>query len=282
MVTKELQALVDHANAHQVTLYTLQAGLQGQDILDASTAGPYERMGQFASIGSTMRANNRESLQFLADGTGGRSILDTNEFLPDLGCMREDFESHYSFGYVASHNGDAREHKIEVRVKRPGVHLRYRQSYRDKPALEKTVDRMLAGLFYGMEENPLNVFLEVGEQTAGPSGTVTVPVRLKIPLFKLAILNRDESFQGSLRVFVATRDKDGVTSAVRQVPVPLNIPRKEVLRAMGQFYLYTLTLQLQPGEQRVAVAVRDEIAATTSYLSLGIKISPVNTATVQP
>lgn len=274
VVAKELQALVDHANAHRVTLYTLQAGLQGQRSLDPGTAGPYELMFRFPSIDTTMRANHRDSLQFLADGTGGRSILDTNDFLPGLGRMREDFESHYSLGYVASHNGDAREHKIEVRVKRPGLRLRYRQSYRDKPALEKTVDRMLAGLFYGMEENPLDIALEVGEQTPGPSGSVTVPVRLKIPLFKLAILNRDETFQGSLRLFVATRDKNGGTSAIRQIPVPLQISRKEVLRAMGQFYLYNLTLQLQPGEQQVAVAVRDEIAATTSYLSRGIKVAP--------
>jgi VWFA-related protein len=281
-VAKELQALVDHANAHRVTLYTLQAGLQGPDALDAGTAGPYERMFQFASLGSVLRANNRESLQFLADGTGGRPILDTNDFLPDLSRMREDFESHYSLGYAAAHNGDGREHKIEVRVKRPGVRLRYRQSYRDKPALEKTVDRMLAGLFYGMEENPLEISLEIGEQSAGPSGTVTVPMRLKIPLFKLAILNRDEAFQGSLRLFVATRDKDGGTSPVRQVAVLLQIPRKEVLRAMGQFYVYNLTLQLQPGEQQVAVAVRDEIAATTSYLARGVKVAPVNTTAVKP
>ena len=282
VVAKELQTLVDHANAHRVTLYTLQAGLQGPDALDAGTAGPYERMFQFAGIGAVLRANHRESLQFLADGTGGRSILDTNDFLPDLGRMREDFESHYSLGYVASHNGDAREHKIEVRVKRPGARLRYRQSYRDKPPMEKLVDRMLAGLFYGMEENPLDVSLEVGEQTPGPAGSVTVPVRLKIPLFKLAILNRDETYQGSLRLFVATRDKNGGTSAVRQVPVPLQIPRKEVLRAMGQFYLYNLTLQLQPGEQQVAVAVRDEIAATTSYLSRAVTVAPVNKTAVSP
>ena len=42
---------------------------------------------------------------------------------------------------------------------------------------------------------------------------------------------------------------------------------------MGQFYLYTLTLQLPPGEQRLAVAVRDEIAATTSFLSKGVTVA---------
>jgi hypothetical protein len=65
---------------------------------------------------------------------------------------------------------------------------------------------------------------------------------------------------------------------VKQVAVPLNIPRKEVLRAMGQFYVYTLTLNLPPGEQRVALGVRDEISSTTSYLSRGIKVSPVLTS----
>lgn len=71
----------------------------------------------------------------------------------------------------------------------------------------------------------------------------------------------------------ATRSPDGVNSPVRQVSVPIRIDRKGVLRAMGQFYVYTLTLNLQPGEQRVAIAVRDQIAATTSYLSRAVTVA---------
>jgi VWFA-related protein len=270
-VAKDLQTLAAHANAHRVTLYTLQPGLAAPDASDASF-GPNDRMFQFPSIGSALRASNRESLQFLADETGGRAILDANQFLPDLARMREDFASFYSLGYTPAHNGDGREHKIEVRVKRPGVRLRYRQSYRDKPTLEKTVDRTFAALLYGIEDNPLEIKVEVGDQTPGPAGTWTVPIRLKIPLFKLAILNHEEigTFAGNLRLFVATHTPDGGSSPLRQVEVPIRIPRKQVLNAMGQFYLYTLTLQLKPGEQQVAVAVRDEIGATTSYLSRSV------------
>ena len=72
---------------------------------------------------------------------------------------------------------------------------------------------------------------------------------------------------------VITRDEKGGASAVRQVEVPLNIPRKEVLNALGQYYVYTLTLQMKPGLQHVAVAVRDEIAATTSYLSRPVTVN---------
>ena len=273
-VTKELQDLSAHANAQRVTLYTLQAsGLQAPDA-SAAGFGPEERMFQFPAIGGVLRANDRDSLQLLADETGGRAILDANDFLPDLGRMRRDFESYYSLGYTPAHAGDGREHRIEVKVKRPGLQLRYRQSYRDKPMLEKTADRTLAALLYGLEENPLGIVIELGEQTPGPSGTVSVPIRLRIPLFKLAILNHEAAglFEGSLRLLVATRGEDGRSSPVRQVAVPLKIPRKQVLTAMGQYYVYNLNLQLPPGEQRVAVAVRDEIAATTSYLSRAVTV----------
>jgi hypothetical protein len=145
-------------------------------------------------------------------------------------------------------------------------------SYRDKPAMEKAVDRTLAALLYGVEDNPLQIGVEVGEQVPGPSGTVAVPIRLRIPLHKLAILNQDETYQGSLRLMVATRGEDGRSSPVRQVAVPVKIPRKDVLNALGQFYVYTLTLQLPPGTHRVAVGVRDEIAATTSYLSQSVTV----------
>jgi VWFA-related protein len=283
-VDKELQALAAHANAQRVTLYTLQAsGLQAPDA-SAAGSGPEDQLFQFPSIGAVLRANSRDSLQLLADETGGRSILNTNNFLPDLGRLRQDFESYYSLGYTPAHTGDGREHKIAVKVKRAGVQIRYRQSYRDKPVLEKTVDRTLAALLYGFEENPLGVSVEIGDQVPGKSGSVSVPIRLKIPLFKLAILNHEDSgiFEGSLRVLVATRTPDGGSSPLRQVPVPIRIPRKGVLNAMGQFYLYTLTLELKPGPQQVAIAVRDEIAATTSYLSRAVTVGTTEAAVPQP
>jgi VWFA-related protein len=271
-VAKQLAALVAHANAHRVTLYTLQAsGASGTDASETGF-GPGDRLFQFPSIGSTLRAGLQESLQTLAEGTGGKAILNANDLRADLAGLREDFSTFYSLGYTPAHNGDGKEHKIEVRAKRAGLRLRYRESYRDKPAMEKAVDRTLAALLYGLEENPLQIAVEIGEQTPGPSGSISVPIRLRIPLHKLAILNRDQTYEGALRVLVATRSSDGRSAPVRQVAVPIKIPRKQVLNALGQSYLYTLTLQLAPGQNQVALGVRDEIAATTSYLSRAVTV----------
>ena len=272
-VAKRFEDLAAHASANRVTFYTLQAsGLQTTSSAEVDVS---ERLLQSGTIQQIQTSNLKGSLTALAVDTGGRAMLDANDFLPDLARMQEDFESYYSLGYTPAHNGDGRDHRIEVKLKRPGLKVRYRQTYRDKPVLEKMADRTLAALFHGFEENPLEIQIEIGDPSPAGDGQYSVPVRLRIPLFKLAILNQQETYQGKLRLLVATRDDNGGASPVRQVEVPLNIPRKEVLSALGQYYLYTLTLKMKPGAQHVAVAVRDEIAATTSYLARPVTVGAV-------
>ncbi|MFL6258294.1 MAG: VWA domain-containing protein [Thermoanaerobaculia bacterium] len=269
------QKLAAHASSNRVTFYTLQAsGLEGFATADAG--GELNERGLAVGVVQQIQLNNlKSSLTELAVDTGGRAMLDVNDFLPELARMQEDFESYYSLGYSPGHAGDGKDHRIEVKVRKPGLQVRYRQTYRDKPLLEKLADRTLAALFHGFEENPLEVQIEIGDPAPAEDGQYAVPVRLRIPLFKLAILNQQESYQGKLRLLVATRDEKGGASAVRQVEVPLNIPRKEVLSALGQYYLYTLTLKMQPGAQHVAVAVRDELAAATSYLTRPVQVGAV-------
>jgi VWFA-related protein len=271
-VAKKLEDLAAQASANGVTFYTLQAsGLRGNAAADASY-GAEKSILQDGDIQQIQTSNLKGSLTALADDTGGRFILDTNNFLPELARMQEDFDSYYSLGYSPGHSGDGKVHQISVKLKRPGLRVRYRPSYRDKPAVEKMVDRTLAALLHGIEDNPLGVAVEIGDLTPAEGGDYAVPVRLKIPLFKLAILNQQGNYVGKLRLVVAVRDDAGGLSPLRQVEVPLNIPRKEVLNALGQYYLYTLTLKMKPGAQHFAVAVRDELGATTSYLSRPVTV----------
>ncbi len=282
-VAKRFEDLAAHASANRVTLYTLQAsGLRGF-AAGGAELDPGERRLLSSSVQMIQTTNLRGTLSALAVDTGGRAMFDANDLGPELGRMQEDFESYYSLGYSPAHHGDGRQHKVDVKLKRPGLRVRYRPSYRDKPAMEKAVDRTLTALLHGIEDNPLEVALELGPQTReAASNTWAVPIQLKIPLYKLAIIPKDggDSYQGRLRLLVATRDGKGGTSSVRQVEVPLEISRKEVLNALGQHYLYTLTLKMPAGEQRVAVAVRDELSATTSYLSRAVTVSAATAAAV--
>jgi VWFA-related protein len=274
-------AFTSHANAQRVTLYTLEAaGLQGTAAA-AAEYGLNERVLQLPSVSTVERTNLQNSLFVLASDTGGRAILDANDLRPALAGMQEDFSTYYSLAYSPPHTGDGRQHRIEVRVKRPGLRVRSRQSYRDKPSLERAVDRTLAALFYGSEDNPLEIELKVGDIAPADKGSWTVPVRLRIPLFKLTLLPTAASFEGKLRVLVAT-NSGGKRSPVRQVDVPISIPKEKVLMALGQYYLYEVKLTLGPGEQHVALAVRDEATTTTSFLARTLQVGTAGAQTGSP
>lgn len=272
---EDFDKLAAHANANRVTLYTLQAsGLT--NVAAAEGGSPFEeRMYQLQTMQSIYTANLQNSLTLLATETGGRAILNANDLASDLRRMQEDLGSYYSLGYVPAHSGDGREHRIEVKVRRPGLQVRYRRGYRDKPAIERAVDRTLAAVYHGFEENPLGVTLALGEQRPAAAGNhVSVPIKLRIPLFKLGIFPQpDQTYRGRLRLLVSTRDEKGRVSPIRQVEVPLQIPPEEILYAMGKFYEYELTLNLPPGEQHLAIAVRDESTTTTSVLSRTLTVN---------
>lgn len=271
----DLAKLASHASANRVILYTLQAQGPQSGTSASADAGNMERLAMLPSIQFTQAANLQNSLTMLASETGGRAILDAAEIRDDLRRMQEDLDTFYSLGYMPEHIGDGREHRVEVKVKRPGVQIRYRKNYRDKSSMERAFDRTLAALYHGYEDNPLDIALTVGQQTAAPAAPRSnedrflVPIKLRIPMFRLGIgtVGEGQGYSGRLKLLVSTRDEQGGVSPMRQVEVPLNIPREEVLMAMGKFYEYELTLNLAKGEQHVAIAVRDEGTTTTSFLS---------------
>jgi VWFA-related protein len=269
---REWSALAAHANTHRVTLYTLQASGLEATAASAADAGPGDRMLQLSTVFNIEMQNRQSSLSVMAADTGGRSIFNANDVRPDLARMRDDFNRYYSLGFTPRKSGDGREHRIEVRVKGKGLRVRHPLSYRDKPAMERAVDRTLAALFFGSEDNPLEVSLEIGEIAPAAQGGYTVPVRLRIPLRKLFFRQTEESYEGKLRLLVATQSSEGATSKVRQVQVPVKVPLEKALVAFGQDYVYELALTMSPGEQRVAVAVRDEGTEQTSFLARGLRV----------
>jgi VWFA-related protein len=273
---KQWNDLAAHASSQRVTLYTLQASGLAGGASEAADMGPGDRLLQISSVAQIERENLRGSLTALASGTGGRAVFDANDLQPDIAHIEDDLGHYYSLGYTPPHTGDGHDHNIVVKVQGAGLHARYRQVYRDKPPLERIVDRTLAALFLGTGDNPLAVTLEIGDIVPGTGakgapGSV-VPIRLLIPLSNVGLTMHGDGYDGKLRLFVATSTNGGGNSAVRQIEVPLRIPMQNSQATMMQSYLYEVKLQLPPGEHRVAVGIRDDITNMASFLSKAVQV----------
>lgn len=260
--TPDWQRLASHANAHQVSLYPIQAaGLGSPSSLDIGT--DVQTTGETASFGFR---NVQDSLALIARETGGEAIFNTNEFSGPIAEMVADARSHYLLAFEPTHPGDGQIHRLRVEVDRPGVRVRHRRSYRSKGADERVADGVLTALLYGRTENPLAARFEAVRAGEAASGLSKMRLRVWVPVGRLALVPREETRAGRFTVFVAARDEQGRTTPVRQAPVPVVVPAGEAGEGATEELVYEVEMTLRHGRHQVAVAVRDDLAGTTSYL----------------
>ncbi len=87
----------------------------------------------------------QDSLRTLADGTGGFAAVDTNSFAEVFSRIIEANSRYYLLGYTPpAHPRDGRFHRIEVRVKRPGLTAVARRGYPSSSGTTREERRMEA------------------------------------------------------------------------------------------------------------------------------------------
>jgi len=274
-ISRRLQEVAYQANANRITFYTIDAaGLRTYESTSAANRGPGPSAPGLSQLVDSVNISNLQStLQLLAEKTGGVAIINTNDSTPRLERIARDFNTYYSLGHTPPHFGDGRYYKIEVKVKnRKDLQVRHREGYRDKSTEARMNDGTMAALNFPFEENPLGVSLEFGQPRPREDGYFLVPVMVRIPIGQLVLIPREKTEDARVRLFIAAMDADGGTSEVQQAPVPISVPKPEVEAAQKKHYVYSVTLLMRGGQQRVAVGVRDDVGAKASFLSRGLTV----------
>ena len=257
------------ANTNRVTLYTLDAsGAGGGSMVgaDHSSLDTGSGVAGRINIEATRSFNLVEPLIALASDTGGTSIIGTDNFDGALASMAADFDSYYSLGYRSPHGGDGRYHKIEVATKRPGLTLRYRTGYADKPQVERVADRTISSLLLDLESNPLAVSIELGQPERGSRKRFFLPVLVRIPIANVTLLPNGDNREGRLQIFVVVKDDEGGISDLHQQAYPVAIEKGDLAAAEKKEIGYLAKLELRPGRPVIAVGVWDEISGTESFV----------------
>jgi len=266
---RRFEEVIMAANANQVTLYTIDAAGHR----DISGADAQDRARNFSGHIDTVTAlNMQSSLKLISGETGGQAVTNTNNILGGLQRMAQDFTSYYSIGFKPGHAGDGQFHRTRVKVKRDGLTVRQRRGYRDQPASKKMEEGTVSSLVLGYQDNPLGFDMRTGAHQPYEDGTYIVPIEVRIPIGKLTLLNRAGAHQGRVLITVAARKDNGDISPVQEHVLPISIPEADWETAQKQVYTYEMSLVMAPGFQRMAVGVKDELAAEISYVARTIRV----------
>ena len=266
-------SVVRQANAHQVTLYTVDArGKTGESSLTAARPEVVAGSAGRTAVDSLTTLNLQEPLIQLATSTGGSSILNSFNFDRALTAMANDFDSFYSLGYRPPDSGDGERHTIEVRVKQQGLRVRHRTGFVDKPQGQRVADRTLSSLILGMEKNPLGIRVDFGEAQKQGRRKYLLPLLVRIPFRQVTLLPSGEMQQGRLRIFIAAIDEEDGISGVQEIPYPVSVSAEQAKAGQDREIGYAAELMIRPGRPTVAVGVWDELSGVESFVHLQARV----------
>jgi VWFA-related protein len=251
-----IEGVAKTANANGITMYTLHAG--GLGAANENSLAERDRPISY-SVTSAALSNSTESLQLLAEMTGGLSSINTNNFAGAFKNIIRDLDSYYSLGYRAGTERVDRQRSLEVKVKNRNYIVRSRQSFVEKSTFAEMSDRVIANLLYKSKSNDLNIRVKIN--TPIPAEDLfRVPVEIQIPMESLTLLPQGEAFLGGFTVYVAVANKDNDMSDVAQKQQALRVPAPDMGKIKGKYYTYVLDLLMERGVNRVSIGVVDDIS----------------------
>ena len=274
-LARRFDELASLANANGVTFHSVAAA--GARISGMNTAD----LRFSSSIEFTRAANLEEPLLRLADRTGGRAIVNTRNFAGGFDRIASDLQNRYSLGYSPTHIERGDTHRIEVELtdearRRYGrrLSIRHRDSYVDKPASARMADLTLAALSMGEAANPMGVRISPvrgsGSEARLESGDVQSRMLVAIPIGPLTLAPTADGHEARVRLWVQVIDEEGRVSEVTEHPVPVLVKEGEIEDARELSWPFAVDVVTAPGPHRVAVGVRDDLAATTSVVTFDL------------
>ena len=266
-------SVASSANAQGVTFYTIDAsGLAGSGAESAEHSRPIDPVATSIHL-----FNYQEPLLFLAEKTGGRAIVDSNDVTGLLEEMRDDLFTYYSLGYTLSSSGSDTVHRIEVELPaHPEYELVYRRTLVEKSLETQVQDRVVSGLLLALDDNPMELEITAGELEPAAGGRWILPVEVAIPIESVALLPEAGEYVGRVVLFIANRDLKGKQSDIQRRQFEIRMPPEDYETRRGERYVAAFDLLLNVGEHKIVVGALDPVTRQSSFTGLRREVSQTN------
>lgn len=266
-LSAQIAGLAQAANRAGVTFYAVDAeGDHGGLLRSALT-----EQGATSEAVSVVEANYREPLESAAKVTGGRLLRSSGKLEEQLVNILGDFDSYYSLGFTQPPDWEpGSAHRIDVAVKGKNLLLRHRERLVVPAADEREASATVAALRYRTADNPLGIRAAAGEMLPRDDGAAVLQMRVEIPVGELELLPWEGRHAGSLSLYVSTKDREGNASRVQKIPFNLAIPDEVIDQARSELAHYDLPVIVRPGDQQVAIGVRDNVSGRFSAVRVDL------------
>ncbi len=290
----DVRQIIDAATRAGVVLYALDtrgliadvpgggAAFQGPGVLNAP--------GARASLQTRGNEAQRQSLNALAEDTGGFLVRNTNDLSAGFERIVRDNDVFYLLAYEPSRTARPGDfHRIEVRTPtRAGMRVRTRSGYfvtderklvgpgaADPQALrERDMAQALSSLF-PLDGVPLRVRADFVDLP--PQGSQAV-IRVRVDLSRVPFQEVGDRFESDIEIAGAVYDVSGqLVGNVAAERAQLNLNASRYREVASEGLRLQRTVPLRPGRYQVRIAAREATRSLLGSASVALEIPDVAT-----
>jgi len=124
-------------------------------------------------------------------------------------------------------------------------------------------DRTYSGLFFSIHDNALAIRVELGAPSPAGRKRFKVPLKILVPVDKLALLPQEDTFAGRITVWTVAAGGDGKLAPLNRREHMIVIPADKMDR-VGTLTIET-SVEAGEGECRVSVGVLNDATGETGF-----------------
>jgi VWFA-related protein len=217
----------------------------------------------------------RKTMMEVAELTGGRAFLNTNDFDRAIATAIEDGSIYYTLAYAPDTKDEKTTyHRIEVQLDKPNLHLSYRRGYYALPEQgdQKTGLAALQGsLQPGMPPSTMLFFTASVDAPAAPGQSVRVHY-----LINGSNVSLGDAANGAKHIVVdcmaIAYDKDGKEAGHASDTLDGVLPPDALQATLSRGLPASQELKLKPGVYNIRLGVQDRESQRIGTLTIPIKV----------
>ncbi len=253
---RQFEVVAAAANAQGITIHPVD--VTGTSKLRFSLGETDSRRAAAAQV--VARENHQASLKLLADRTGGRAVVSTDDFASELQRIRAALSTYYTIGSTLQAAGSDTVHHVEVSLSRElGAEVSYQRTFVSKSLSTWVQERVTSRLFVDFEANPLGIEIARPLQlkATGERRQLLVPVSVPVPALRM--VREGDEYVGRAEHFVALRNLTSGTMDSQREKHTFRVPVDEYEERRDETFPIYLRLLVEPGENTIVVGVLDPV-----------------------
>ncbi len=210
-----------------------------------------------------------EAMEKMADATGGRSFVNTNDLTGAIRSAVEDSAITYTLGfYLDSSALDGKFHELKVEVRRSGLSVRYPKGYFALKDASATQDERHSS-FLAAVRSPLDssaIPLQIKVDRVNQPAPNSLNLFGSIGIYNLQLAQSGEARVGALDVTVIEQDETGKVLRESANRINLRFSEKQYPTVLKSGITFRKSVQPQTGATTLRVLVQDPNTAAIGSL----------------